>query len=1229
MLLWVIVAYQYYQSARLYSHENMAQTIEEDYQNKEKEFAKFVSDEELVKNIFEEQKDQKSVERMTKLPFYVFAYKNGTITFWNNNKVLADCGLPTPAKDGSLYYNDRGVFIRRCVRPTFLEEDELLVILYPIVKHYPFENNYLKPRFDAAEYIPLNTRVISRKVDGSLAIQNLSGKELFYINFYTDTVPAPTPSNTLIGFIIAAVIASILWLQLIIISLTRRKNYWVGLWLTIGIVLAIRVSNYVFGLPFNIESLELFNPQLYASSSFLKSLGDLLLNALCFLWIVIFMVRHIPTHLISTLSDNKLYKAVLGVLVTAVLLVYCFVFINIISTLVIDSRISFDVSHFYTISVYTIVGLFTIGIITSASILLVYFFNCQLTHLIDYKWAKYLLVAVIGIIFILVSDKNVTGTTSYMLLAWLLLFIILLDVRKLTMVSDLFSPRMIFWAAFICAFCTAILQYFNYLKERDTRLHFAEQVVQQRDDLTEYTFSNIAENIQKDPVVISFLKRPRSKTRWALNERFEALYLGGQLNKYNANVLLFDTLGRSLYNDDTLSYRTLTYQTNNSLPTLYPSLYYKEYAQDGHYYLGKIPVDMAINDSTRQKLGYVFIDLAVKESTGETIYPELLQPGNVKNDGNQEGYSYGVYINGKLITQTNDHNFPPYLRDTITTNYKYTEWRSSSELRYRADDTKTVIVIRYHRMWLESITLFSYLFGMLMAIAILMAVYKGYFTYFLGVRQRKFMNLTLRRRIHLSMLGIVFISFIIIGLITITFFTYQYKQSNNRKQEVVLQLVEKATMEYLRGKEALDSTATFDKIVANQDFKYFITNLANTQNIDVNLYYASGVLGVTSQSNIYDKALFARIMHPMAYHNLYQDARQFLVEDERIGRLSYLSCYTPLRNEKGNVLGYVNVPFFSSQKELNFQISGILVALINLYAFVFLISGILTLFITRWLTRTLNVVISRFEKFSLSENELIDWPYDDEIGLLIKEYNKMVRKVENHAKLLAQSEREGAWREMARQVAHEIKNPLTPMKLNIQYLQKALKNKYDNVNELATKVSDSLIEQIDNLSYIASEFSNFAKMPEAKPEQLELNDLIKKTIQLYDKREEMSVGFHETDELIQVFVDKSQLLRILNNLLENAVQAIPEGRDGEIDVMLAKEDGTAMITITDNGSGIDEDVQGKIFQPYFTTKTSGTGLGLAMTKKIIEFWGGSIWFDTQLNVGTTFYIKLPLVNEGD
>lgn len=1225
IIMWCVTGYRFFDKSRSITPQKMAKVVERDLHNREKKLDQLLENRDLIQRIFTNNLSQEEVETVSSLPFGFYTYKDGIINFWNSNKVLADCNDINPNKKEALFQNERGVFIKKCLKPDYLKQDQELVVLLPLVTIYPFENNYLYSHFEAADYIPLSTKLHSRNVKNSYPITTQDEQLTFYLSFTATEQPVWTPDSTMLWMLFASLLVTIIWFQLITVSLIKTKSFLQGWGLTVGIIVGLRLLSYFFGLPFHLKSLQLFSSQLYASSSVHPSLGDLLINALCFLWIMVYTVRYMPEDVLERLRLNGVIKGILAVVLSFVLVAYAFWFINIISSLVIDSSISFDVSHFYTITWYTIVGLFTVGIITIASCLVVYIIHKQLSILVENKWLKYVVVLVVGLAAILWTNYFGFEDLAYIVLAWLVIFLLLLDVKRLQWTPNLFASRMIFWVAFICIFCTGTLQYFNYVKEHNTRKRFAEEIVQQRDDVTEYTFRNIAASIQRDPNVLAFFEEPTIEKRKAINERFEALYLGGQLNKYQSKIFLYDTTGKPLFNTDTIKLSSLERQVSTALPTLSLNLFHKEYAEDGHYYLARIPIEDR-DDTITTKLGYVFVDMAVKEATGETVYPELLQPGTVKGNRNEEGYSYGVYINDRLITQTSDYNFPVFLREDQQDAFHFYEWEGSSELRYKADETKTVIVIRYHKLWLESITLFSYLFGIQLLIALISTLYRGYFIYVADKEvKQKFLNFTLRRRIHLSMLGLVFVSFIIIGLVTILFFTLQYQQSNKRKQQLVMQLVERAALQYIKDQKALNSVEQFNKLATTPRFRYFITSLANSQNIDINFYYASGVLGVTSQENIYDKSLFARIMQPDAYYRLYSDNRQLVIQDEHIGRLSYISCYIPLKNENGVTLGYVNVPFFSSLKELNFQISNIVVVLINLYAFIFLISGVLTVFITGWITRSFNIVISRFEKFSLSKNELIDWPYDDEVGLLVGEYNKMVKKVEENAKLLAQSEREGAWREMARQVAHEIKNPLTPMKLNIQYLQQALRNNYPNVTELAKKVSESLIEQIDNLSYIASEFSSFAKMPEAKPEQLDLNEMLQKTVDLYKNQDEIHVTLQKSKEPLIVYTDKSQLLRVFNNLLENAVQAIPDEREGLIQVQLQKDNGYAVISFVDNGSGIDEETVDKIFQPYFTTKSSGTGLGLAMTKKIIEFWKGKIWFETTLGEGTTFYISIPTI----
>lgn len=1219
ILLWAVAIFRFHSKNQEVTPAKMASAIERNLQSKEDHLADLLEDEAVIDRLFSEKPTEDDIQRITALPFYVYGYDSRGLVFWNTNEMLADCnGRYVGTK---LEKNDRGSFIKRCVTVPGADSARKLTVLFAVVHKYAFENNYLRSHFEAQPYIPIATEVLSRKQPGSYEVRNASGKPMFYLSF-PEAKPVWLPGRVLLWMLAAALLSTIVWLQLVTIYLTRKRNRWVGFVITVVAIIFIRGLTYKFGFPFNIGELPIFSPQLYASSAFLPSLGDLLLNALCFLWIVVFFIRHVKYDFLRDVKLAMPFRILLSLIIATLLIWYCGEYVRTVRSLVQDSMISFDVTYFYTITSDTLIGLLTIGIITGVSCLVVYVLNVQLAILIRDKWIKYLLVISAGMLGLLWTQPQVPEVYFFFLLGFLLLFIVLLDVPKLTNINDLFAPQTILWSILVCAFGTALLLYFYNNKEQVTRKRYAEQVLQQRDDVTEFVFRSISQSVQRDWLVKEFLMQPNSEKRRSLNERFDAIYLGGQLNKYQSRVFIFDAQGEGLYNSDTTGYASLKAELAEGEQTSDTTLYYKEYAQDGRYYLADIPI---YDDSNKVWLGTVFIDLSIKESGGETVYPELLQPGSVKSKQQEANYSYAVYVSNKLLTQSGDYPFPVFLSSApIVERNNLMRLDGLSELRY-TDEPKTVIVIRFYRFWLDAITLFSYLFGIQVLIVLSIVLYRlGLFYFTRANSSVKLINFTFRKRIHFSMLGIVLVSFLLIGAATIVFFTFSYKDNNQKKLQRTMQVVERSLLIYLKQENGLENDTAFNSVTNTARFKYFITALANAQKIDINIFNASGILNVASQANIYDKILVARIIRPEAYYWLKDRNQQVVTRNESIGRLSYLSSYLPIRDEHGKALGYLNVPFFSSEKELNFQISNILVVLINLYAFIFVVSSLVTVFLTRWLTQTLSVVISRFERLTLTKNELIYWPYDDEIGTLVSEYNKMVKKVEENAVLLAQSERESAWREMARQVAHEIKNPLTPMKLNIQYLQQAIKSGYGNIQELALKVSESLIEQIDNLTYIASEFSNFAKMPEAKPEDVELNELLDKAVELY-LNENTKVTLKRSDETLTVYADKSQLLRVFTNLLENAVQAIPEDRQGIVTVTVSKEDDDVLVAFRDNGSGIPTEVVERIFQPYFTTKSSGTGLGLAMTKKIIEFWSGTIWFETEAEKGTTFFIKLPLL----
>ncbi len=1226
VLLWCINGYNYHLHRQDMMPERMARSITADLRQRNDVFESFLKEQGVVRRIFSDSLSEKETERINKFPFYVYAFDKDSLKYWNSN-IFAPAYHDSLLGKTVVLRNERGVFVAKCPELPSAGRGRRLVALFPIFITYPLENDYLKTHFAASENVPVTTKILSPAAihTGTFPVSLHGNDVVFYLQFNAADVQKWVPSTLFILMLLTALVVSISWLQLMVIHLTRNKSSLTGLIVTLSLVGIFRALLYLYGLPFNLDTLNFFSPSLYASSKFLSSFGDLFINTLCVLWIVVFITRHTPYKAYFDGLKIKPLRYLTALVLVCALFIYMNFFVGLVRSLVLDSSISFDVIHFYAINIYTILGLLVIGAMTGISCLIIFLCNVQLNALIKNNWIKFLLIAIVGIILL-----NVAGELQdpfYCSLAiWLLIFIIMLDIPGFTLVSDLFEPHMITWAVFICAFCTGVVQYFNEIKEMGARRAYVElKFTPHRDNLMEYDFDNKARAIERDKALKTFLNKPSANGRKNITERFNALYFTGSVNKYQAWLYLFDADGKGLFNKDTLTYSNLLNKKNESWATNSPYLFYMEDLHDRHFYYAYVPV---YSDSINRKIGTVVIDLDTKKPTTETaVYPELLKTNTNKTSQQENEYSVGVYMDGKLVSQTKEYPFTTLLKgDNLKDrDFAFYENKNVSELRYKIEDKRVVVVAHAHDRILEMITLFSYIFVIQVFIALFIVLYQLYLSYFTGaISPGSFLKLTLGKRVRYSMLAIVLISFVVVCSVTIWFFTDQYRISNTRKLQSNMQIARQSVVDELKLANAFSSYARFDSICRSNWFKDYITRTASRQKIDINVFQDRGVLFSSSQEEIYDKGLVSRMMRPAAMYQLNKLGKSIVVQNERVAGLSYLSAYEPLTDDYGRTMGYINVPFFSSEKDLNLQISNIVVTLINLYAFIFLISSVITVFITRWITRTFNMIIKQFGRINLQRNERIQWPYDDEIGLLVTEYNKMVNKVEENAAKLAQSERESAWREMARQVAHEIKNPLTPMKLNIQYLQQAMRKDAENIKELTDKVANSIVEQIDNLSYIASEFSNFATMPEARPEKLELGELLHKAVELHldDARVKVTI----LDEPQQLFVhsDKSQMLRVFTNLLENARQAIPEDRTGNILVSVSVENDEVIVKIADNGAGIPEEVVKKMFQPYFTTKSSGTGLGLAMTRKIIEFWKGAIWFETEEGVGTTFYIRLPL-----
>jgi|GEM_PF-453834 len=405
--------------------------------------------------------------------------------------------------------------------------------------------------------------------------------------------------------------------------------------------------------------------------------------------------------------------------------------------------------------------------------------------------------------------------------------------------------------------------------------------------------------------------------------------------------------------------------------------------------------------------------------------------------------------------------------------------------------------------------------------------------------------------------------------------------------------------------------------------------VSEVHKLDVNIYDLDGNLMASSEEDIFKGGLVSNKMGIYAFQYLQHLGYARWDQDESIGNLEYTAAYQPLKDMDGKTLAYMGIPYYAQHRELRSEVTDFMGTLLNVYVFLLLIAGGLAIFIANSITKKLTELGNSLQRLRLGGNEPIVWRRKDEIGDLVDAYNRAVRKIEESSLLLAQSERDGAWREMAKQVAHEIKNPLTPMKLSIQYLLHAYQSNPDpdSIGPLIKRVSGTLVEQIESLAQIATEFSNFAKMPKPENIQFSLNDLANSVHHLFrNERPDMDIKLELPKVDLEVYADRNHVTRVINNLLKNAIQAIPETRKGKIQILLYQEENKAILKVVDNGTGIPPEIQEKVFSPNFSTKNSGTGLGLAICKSIIEGFKGDIYFETEMDKGTTFYVIMPLMS---
>ena len=479
-----------------------------------------------------------------------------------------------------------------------------------------------------------------------------------------------------------------------------------------------------------------------------------------------------------------------------------------------------------------------------------------------------------------------------------------------------------------------------------------------------------------------------------------------------------------------------------------------------------------------------------------------------------------------------------------------------------------------------------------------------------------FKKISLRIRIFLSMILLVLLASILILVVTIYQYDEQTKDYNIQRFERKEATTKQTIYLELKNKTIYPvNTENLGKI-----FQERIYEISSINKLNISIYDLKGNLLKSSISSALEKIDIQPIPGNLL-RELKQNSNHKILKTREEDGIGYQSSFSFIHDSKHKRIGILELQFTQDNSEIEKELTEFILRLCLVYILMFFIAIVFAYFLSSYITRSIKAISDKIQQTRLTERneKIILNKASSEIEILVEAYNNMIDELGESAAKLAKSEREQAWREMAKQVAHEIKNPLTPMRLTVQSFERTFNSSDDKAKDKLKEFSQTLIQQIDVMSSIASAFSDFAKMPIQKKEQIEIISVIKFALDIFS---EEYIKYHPEEEELYANLDKTQLIRVITNLVKNAIQATENQENPIVEVKVSSEEKNLIISVSDNGKGISEDLKELIFEPKFTTKTSGMGLGLAMIKSIIEAYDGSISFSSEEGIGTVFKVVL-------
>ncbi len=1162
-----------------------------------------------------------------------FLYRDSTLIFWSDYRFTPDYAFLNQARrDTQAIETPQGQFLILTQRKRLPSGNYELFMLIKL-----YSKSILNPSLSASAYnpviFPIKPRALQLAPGRGSEVSARTGEALFYV----DPPDARTYHARVVTRVCLVLISlAIMFLGLYVVGAVRRlrirHRYTLGLAVLLFFLIVVRGLMLRFSIPMAFHEGTIFNPQNYRSSLLVPSLGDLLLNAL----VVLLVLLYINGIYFRTITYRKLTRSgkAFQMLVSLLILLV--------------SYVAYYLCYRELINIYER-SFFILDITLSIG-----FSPLKLTALLVFVTLSgiyFMIVHLVASVFIRLNPSRPRGVAILLASAFITAFVswglnipfewvFLVHLAYLLVLYFTRLPRAFygfrypttgyyFVGALVCALMTTYIVSNQEIKQDiQEKKDYGSQLLSANDLYTEFLLRRNEGLIAKDSTLRRLFSEGNPLARELIQQHIRADYLNQYLSQYDIEVLSFDGNGAALDNTESVRnyaayeqrYRKPEYQTADSTVYLVRTVPEAELSSTDSANAAK-PIRrkqyldfIEITDGSRP-LGYLVLDLLENRPLSRDRYPETTLDERFVQVPQTGEYSYAIFENKIQQYSSGAYNyerkFPGsllldpslYEKGIILNGYRH--------VGLAGDQGRRVVVSSISWEWKGLLANFSFLY-LILVVVVLLAIAGHALRYGLA-------DLPLT---YSTKLQVLLNAAFILPLLIVLFFVLKVIGNNyeaNQRQS------------YLSNTHNISANVLgyLDEFeqgrMSNAYFEQQVQQIARDAQLDINLYDTTGHMLLSSNPLAYQSGLLSKLINPLAHKQIIEQKEGQVLLNESLGDRSYKTAYSGLKSYDQRLLGVISVPFFDSIPSLNRQIIDIVASILIVFTAMLLVFLLVSYLASNLLLEPLRTLTRKISITSLNQpNEPLPWHSNDEIGALTRKYNQMLVNLEMSKKALSNNEKQSAWRDMARQVAHEIKNPLTPMKLTLQQLQRTISRDDPDALEKVGRAMESIIEQI---GYIAQSFSDIAKMPPPQNEVFEVTSVLHAAYELYAG--DRTINFQKEVARGPIFVsgDRKQFSASINNLIINASQSVPDSRSAELGMRLYIHNEMVMIEISDNGSGIAQNIKSRVFLPNFTTRQNSTGLGLAMAKRIIEYAGGSIWFETHEGAGTTFFLSMPLANK--